>query len=360
MHSTLPAKRIMIVGDWKMLQYESALAHGFEALGWTVYPFRIRDHIGSDIPSRVEKKLLFGPKMDRCNEALLDTIGCEKPDVILLYKPIYLFSCTIAKIRQISDATLVSQCNDNPYEDGERFRLWRHYHKNIQLCDLNFFSRPSDCEYAARENVPNPRWLKFYYVDGFHRPVERVASAYKNDVVFIGHYEADGRDAVLEYLLENGIKLRVFGPEWKRAPRRKLIGQQLIQPVFGEDYVRYLSAAKIALVFLSHRNKDQYTCRCFEIPACRTLMIAPRTEVLGELYKENEEAVFFDGKQELLEKIRLYLADDAGRRYIAEAGYRRCMADGHTNIDRAAEIIRSIEKLHTERPDALNAAAARL
>ena len=35
----------------------------------------------------------------------------------------------------------------------------------------------------------------------------------KFDVVFVGHFEDDGRDEVFKYLIENGVNLKIFGPE---------------------------------------------------------------------------------------------------------------------------------------------------
>jgi spore maturation protein CgeB len=175
--------------------------------------------------------------------------------------------------------------------------------------------------------------------------------------VFIGHFESDGRDELLEYLLASGINLRVYGPGWNRAANHGLLQQQHIRPIIGEDYVRTLSGAAVALVLLSKRNRDLYTTRCFEIPACKTVMLAPRTSVLQEMYCENKEAVFYEGREELLEKLRFLLSHGSERDKIAEAGYRRCITDRNSNIDRAREIIADIESLISTRPQATTSVA---
>jgi hypothetical protein len=168
-------------------------------------------------------------------------------------------------------------------------------------------------------------------------------------VVFAGHFEPDGRGDILEYLLQHGIQVRIFGARWGELPRTSIIRRQHIQPVLGEKYVQTIAGAKVALVFLSQANRDTYTRRCFEIPACRTLMIAPRTDDLKALFKEDEEAVYFSSKEELLCKVRFYLENDSARERIAQAGYRRCLQDGHSNIDRAKQVLAAIQ---LNRPDA--------
>ena len=81
--------------------------------------------------------------------------------------------------------------------------------------------------------------------------------------------------------------------------------------------------------------------RSFEIPACGAFMLAERTEEHLALFREDEEAVFFGTPEEMLDKVRYYLAHDEIRRRIAEAGHARVTAGGHTYLDRLREIVRA-------------------
>jgi hypothetical protein len=335
----------MIAGNWSVPYYEPSLAAGFEKLGWEVQPFRVTQYLGSNVASRFEKKLLLGPQILQLNQELKSAVRRHRPAILLLFKPIYFLPSTIEEIKNAGDTLLITFNNDNSYEDGERFALWRHYHRAIQFCDINCFARPSDLEFAAAEHVPNPHWIKFWYIDGLHRPLPQVREEFRNDVVFAGHYEPDGRAETIEYLLQAGVNLKVFGSEWNRASKNQLLNSQQIRILHGEDYVQALAGAKICLVFLSHRNRDEYTIRCFEIPACGIMMIAPRTHVLQSLYDEDREAVFFEDREELLDKIRFYLAHDDARARIALAGHHRCVSGKNSNHDRAAEIMEKANQL---------------
>ncbi len=354
MPSSSPNSLIMIAGNWSVPYYEPSLAAGFERLGWKVEPFRVTDYLGGDLLSKIEKKLLVGPRIQRLNRELQNAVRRCEPSILLLFRPTYLLPSTIEQIRSWGSTILISYNNDNPYEDGERLKLWRHYHRLIRHCDVNCFARPSDLRHAADEGVPNPQWIKFWYIHGMHRRIEHVKPEFRSDVVFAGHYEPDGRDLTVEFLLQSGVNLRVFGSEWNRAPHREKLSAQDIRVLHGDDYVQALAGAKIGLVFLSHRNRDEYTIRCFEIPACGTMMMAPRTAVLQELYEEDREAVFFDGREELLDKIRFYLANDSARDRIARAGYSRCISSKHSNYDRADEML---EKVSQFLPEAASARA---
>ncbi len=340
-----PNNRIMIAGNWSVPYYEPSLAAGFQTLGWDVQPFRVTEYLGSNIASRIEKKLLGGPQILRLNRELKSAVLRHRPAILLLFKPIYFLPSTIEEIKSTGNTILITFNNDNAYEDGDRFTLWRHYHRLIQFCDINCFARSSDLVFAAAEHVPNTHWIKFWYIEGLHRPLPRVREKFRNDVIFAGHYEPDGRDDTIEYLLQSGVDLQVFGSEWNRAKKHRMLNSQQIRILHGEDYVQALAAAKIGLVFLSHRNRDEYTIRCFEIPACGTMMIAPRTAVLQSLYDEDREAVFFESREELLDKVRFYLAHDDARSRIALAGHRRCGLGKNSNHDRAAEIIQTANQL---------------
>jgi spore maturation protein CgeB len=72
-------------------------------------------------------------------------------------------------------------------------------------------------------------------------------------------------------------------------------------------------------------------------------------------FREDEEAVFFTGREELAAKIRRYLPDEAARARIAAAGCRRAERDGYHN-DRQVGLI--VERLRAILPQVRKSAAA--
>ena len=65
-----------------------------------------------------------------------------------------------------------------------------------------------------------------------------------------------------------------------------------IQAVRGVEYAKALSGAKMCLAFLSKLNRDTYTRRCFEIPACGRVLLCERTADMQGLLREGDEAVW--------------------------------------------------------------------
>ena len=120
--------------------------------------------------------------------------------------------------------------------------------------------------------------------------------------------------------------------------RRGLAGQ-------GKGLREMPVGARMCLAFLSKLNRDVYTYRCLEIPACGRLLLSERTPDLLRRFKDGEEAVFFSGRDEMVERAT-WLRDHPGeRRRIAEAGRRRLQADQHSVIDRMETIVSMIDEL---------------
>jgi hypothetical protein len=180
-------------------------------------------------------------------------------------------------------------------------------------------------------------------------PLDDADRAFRSDVLFAGHYEADGRIDCLEGVARLGVDFKLFGGTWYLAERHLSPQSPLrpflpVRPLVRSDYRKAISGTKIALCFLSKLNDDTYTRRSFEIPAMQTFMLSQYTDDLASLFREGEEAEFFRSKEELLDKIKYYLKHDAKRQAVAEAGHRRVLRDGHDVLSRAREFVNAVQK----------------
>ncbi|MEI8087473.1 MAG: glycosyltransferase, partial [Paludibacter sp.] len=138
-------------------------------------------------------------------------------------------------------------------------------------------------------------------------------------------------------LIAEGIRVKIWGGSyWNRAVLGDLFDK--LSPIVlaeGDNYCKALCGAKICLCFLSKLNRDTYTRRCFEIPACGKLMLAERTDNLMSFFKEDEEACYFSTSDELVRKAHWLLNNPDIRDRIAQAGLRRVWVDGHDVANRA-------------------------
>ena len=139
--------------------------------------------------------------------------------------------------------------------------------------------------------------------------------------------------------IRNSIRRTLENPNWGSNYQGIPGGRDI-----GKEYVEKMHSSKIILHFLRKANNDLTDSRTYEIPGSDSFMLAERNKEHLRLFKENKEAVFFDSKEELLEKIKYYLKHEKEREKIAEAGYRRCISSGYSYKDRLKYMLNKIEK----------------
>jgi spore maturation protein CgeB len=163
------------------------------------------------------------------------------------------------------------------------------------------------------------------YSEIHHQPAPNPVSRHAGRVVFVGFAERERFDH-MNHLARNGVEVDVYGSGWERAVYRRRGHPNLklhMRPLIGAEYTDALSNAAVSLCFLRALNRDRHTSRTFEIPACGGFMIGERTAEHQALFEEGREAEFFASPDELLAKVRRYLADPVRRAAVAQAGFER-------------------------------------
>lgn len=346
----------MIVGAWRWYQYEATFAEGLVAHGVEISKFSTSPFFTGQL-GRVQSFLpLPGWALFRLNAELIRQSEQERPDWVLLWRPTHVLPSTLRRLRR-SGIQTVSYNNDDPFGPKAHGQvpwhhhwLWFWYLRCLPEFDRNFLYRRINCQEALVEHgVRHAEVLMPYFIPRQDRPVELTLQdqqRFETDVVFVGHYEPDGREQSIRALMEAGIEVKIWGGHyWSRQVLGDLYDRlQPIQPAEGDDYAKALCGAKICLAFLSKLNRDTYTRRCFEIPACGRLMLAERTEDLQKMFKEDEEACFFSSNEELVEKVHWLLANPETRERIAAAGLQRVWADGHDVASRAKQFLQALDQ----------------
>jgi spore maturation protein CgeB len=342
--------KILIVGSWAWQQYEEAIASGLRNGGMEVHKLPTSEFF-TGIMGRVQHALtLPSLAMWRLNKAVIAVSKRQHLDLVLFWRPTHIWPTTL-KLLAKKGVRTASYNNDDPFGPMTHGNVpWRHhflwywYLQCLPFFDLNFFYRKINCEEAIELGAKHAALLLPYFIPWQDRPLklsETESLRFQTDVVFVGHYEPDGRELCLRALIEAGIVVKLWGGGyWTRAVLGDLYDRLApIIPAEGEDYAKALCGAKICLCFLSKLNRDTYTRRCFEIPACGRLMLAERTDDLLKFFKEDEEACFFSSKEELVQKVQWLLENPKERDRIAAAGLRRVWFDGHDVNSRAIQFI---------------------
>lgn len=286
---------------------------------------------------RVRNRLLGAIDESRANERLLALPASLAPDVVWMDKPVTIERATVIALRERwPGAVFLTYTGDDMMNPRNQSRQWRE-----SIADFDFrvttksFNVPELLAMGARDVC----FVDKAYSPEVHRPMpvtpESVAR-FGGDVGFIGWPEG-ARESSMRFLARHGVPVRVWGPwpRWKSAPSLRVEGR----PLWTDDYATAISNFRINLGFLRRVNRDRHTTRSVEIPACGGFLLAERTDEHRRLFKEGVEAEFFDGDDELLDKVRFYLAHEEARARIAAAGRRRCVEDGYSNDHRLTSVL---------------------
>lgn len=355
MNDNKPDKiKILVAGLWCYKIYEAAYANGFKQQGHEVFCFKVGPYLGIDPESggmstdgsylnqlslKIQRRLIWGPQICLLNKQLLNEADKIKPDLIFVRKGVHLYPKTIAALSK-QGAVVFGYNNDDPFSQiSFQHRLFT---KSLPYYHHAFAYRHKNVEDFINHGAQSSSLLRSHYIKEEHFPLSGLQDhPFSSDVVFIGHYEPDGRDMMLNELLKQKFKVKIFGTQWEDSPYyehfTKTMGE--IKPVRGKDYNLAINHAKIALVFLSKLNKDTYTRRCFEIPATKTMMLSEYTDDLAQLFPESFAAEYFRSTEELINKTKLYLQNDELRTQLANNSYSHLLKNKHELVDRCEQII---------------------
>ena len=344
--------KILVVGDGHAAIHEVAVVDAFKELGHQVEAFYWQVYFDALNPfvrvwCRLQNKFIIGPVINKLNSDLFNKTVHFNPELIFIYRGTHIKYKTIEEIKhKIPHCLVYGYNNDDPFSKGYPPWLWRHFLKSIPLYDITFAYRHHNLDDFIRAGAKCAELLRSWYIPAINHPIalsEKDNNIYECDVVFIGHYEDDGRMECLEEIARTGVKLRLFGPpyEWNHriVKSKALKNLAPVRLVWNDEYNKALCGSKIALCFLSKLNRDTYTRRCFEIPATRTLLLSEYSTDLASIYRAGEDVDFFKNKEDLIKKIQFYLDNSDARNRVALNGFQRVKDDGHDIISRMTNVL---------------------
>ncbi len=337
--------KLLLVGSWRWSIYAPALYEKLRLLGADVEALDIEPFFAPTpllpgpsprrLLARAVRKLRAGPGVHRLNQAILRRARELRPTWVLFWPDDLIFKSTLQRLAA-DGILLVVHNNDDPFSPSYPNYVWRRSRANAGCYDLALVYRHANLDDYRAAGARRVALLRSYYIreHNYRLPADQRLRVPQNDIVFIGHWEPDGRDDFIRPLLQRAPnKLRVYGTGWERSPLAPLLGR--VRRLSGAQYNEALNGTKIALAFLSGLNRDTYTRRNFEIPAAGTLMLSQHSADLERLFAADREAAYFRSPHELVSQALSYLEDDERRERVAREGHERLLRDGHEAGDRA-------------------------
>jgi hypothetical protein len=258
-----------------------------------------------------------------------------------------LFGSNTLLLLKTLDVPVVLFNHDDPtgVRDGKRFASLK---KSLPMYDLVTAVRDETEKelLAVCKGKVLKIWRTYDEVAHSHAAIIKpLPEEYVSDICFIGTWmRNENRDQFLLELVNHGFNVAIWGGRWQKSPLwSQLKPYWRGNALTGSDYVSAIQGAKICLGLLSKGNRDLHTTRTMEIPYAGGLFCAERTSEHLQLYREDEEAVFWEDVNECADKCRNLLAYPEKREQIRLAGMSRVLKNKVGNEDICRQILGEVK-----------------
>jgi spore maturation protein CgeB len=288
---------------------------------------------------------------DGMNRQLVETVTRDRPDLVLVVP--YLNELSFDAVDAVTAmTTTVGYFFDDPWR-VEYSRVWAPHFTVVTTSDVNGRRKFRD---AGHTNVV------FSPFACNARMFHKTGAPLKHDVSFVGQFHP-ARAWLLRELRRAGIAVRSWGHGW---PGGRISEDQMVA-IFNETRInlnlsnticwdaRYLWSVRRPIgetlrawrgIWNARRQPDSKTReqvkgRHFEINACGGFQLTYYVEGLERCYEVGEEIAVFADPDDLIDKVRYYLAHDDERQAVAARGYERTVRD-HTMEQRFRALFREL------------------
>lgn len=289
--------------------FSKKLNYGLIRLGHHIYGFDDREVARSQSPF---KSRVGGTK--RANRRFLEVCKNFRPRVILLGHADLISNKTLKQCRMLIPEIKIAHWTVDAFytpRNSKRFET---------------FSESTDALFAttggsALAGFKKPGIRLAYIPNAVDKAIDCLQNDQKDtfdvDLLFCGSPDKGGpgkqtlRDSLLQRLAEEPRLSKV------RLEIRGLMGKS---GTYGDEYDQLLSRSKMALNLSKDNDAPVYSSsRISQLLGNGILTFIPRSSKMDQLISD-KEAVFYDGYEDLLEKILYFQEHDSERKQIAETG----------------------------------------
>ncbi|WP_193371532.1 glycosyltransferase [Pelagibius marinus] len=303
-------RKVLVVGnvfgrelgeDYYMIMPK--LLHGFIRLGCNLHVFNDREVARGSTPF-----LSTGPGRRAANRKLIETARNFRPDLLLMGHCEIIENATLETLRQENPGLRIAFRNVDTLTDAaNRGRLLRR----ADSVDAIFVTTA-----APIHGVAPDRRAKVYFMPNPVDPAIDIGRAFAHsdqdfDLFFAVSPGGDARVQFLQQALERLPALK--------ADIRGLPGSP---PLRGAAFLEAMNNARMGFNMSRPDNVYLYASdRMSQLLGNGLLTFVSRSTGFQDLFSEDQIA-FFDGLEELVDKLDHFARQDARRRSVAEAGWR--------------------------------------
>lgn len=279
------------------------------------------------------------------NQFIIEQIGREKPDIVLVFKGMEIFPETLQYLRK-QNILLTNFNPDHPFLKTSRSTALRNMMQGICHYNLHFtYNQDVLKKIQSEYDVPT-----VYLPFGYELPADLELSNSEDEILavcFIGTADSIRLNHI-NTLLEAGVPVHVYGSEWLRfANSNSQLQLKINAPVYNQDFWKVVRRYRVQLNVFRPHNIRSHNMRTFEMPAAGTIMLAPDSPEHRLFFEEGKEAFFYKNTSDMVLKAQQILtmtkleADKV--RYDAR---KRSVKSDYSYANRAKTVKSTLDKLY--------------
>ncbi len=289
--------------------------------------------------TKVLERLIRPLQENEFNDAIKSRIVTFRPDVLLVYKGVFVQPATLQFARDRKCQLVLFYPDVSMTAHGANIPACIPMYDRI-FTTKTFGIRDMEDKYGVRTAV----FIPHGFDPDIHRPLkigDEERAIFGCDASFIGTWSAK-KEKYLAHLKAKlpQLDLKIWGDQWGKITSEVLRPCIQGKPVVGDLYALAIQCSTVNLGILSEQvsgasSGDLITSRTFHIPAASGFLLHERNEESVLYFREGEEAAFFETPEEMAQQVAHYLSDATSRERLRLAGHQRALRE-HSLDARAA------------------------
>jgi len=228
-----------------------------------------------------------------------------------------------------------------------------------QACDLFLTIAQGLVEKFTEAGLPAVDWLP----EAFEPSIYQYATLtdvdrqlFTCDVTLVGKLESDNpaymeRWKLVKRAVDERVNIKWWGPRIRRKIGTFVLGLLLskVSRAYGGRFVwneTYAKAVHLSKIFIARdafpHIRLSTSARTFTALGLGAFLLTYPTKGIEEMFEPGKELVLFQTPDEMIEKIRYYLAHDTERKTIAAAGHQKALSQ-HTYTHRFQRLFQLLQ-----------------
>lgn len=300
--------KILVIGSTKKNSLENFIFRHFPASDKIL--FFDSENLSLGKFSRILLRIGCNSVLNQYNKSILDYVNKEFFDVIFVFKGFGILEKTVFELKK--NCRLIVNFNpDHPFiryklshggsyiiDSLKHFDIYITYDKNaVQEINKNYSCKAFFMPFGYDIE-------KFEYDQIKSNELEEI-----NEVCFVGDGDFK-RFLILSYLAFNGIKINVYGNNWKKWYSWINSNIKFNNSVDRDGLYKIFKLYRVQLNLLRKHNLNSFNMRTFEIPSVGGIQLMTYTNVISEYFNIGDEIFVFKNRQELKSLILHLLSID--------------------------------------------------